>query len=51
MLFVFLALLEFALVNSFMRKSEKYEKLSNKYGTKKGIMKRRLKLFSIFDIL
>uniref|UniRef100_A0A914DWV4 Uncharacterized protein n=1 Tax=Acrobeloides nanus TaxID=290746 RepID=A0A914DWV4_9BILA len=35
MLFVFLALLEFALVNSFMRKSEKYEKLSNKYGTKK----------------
>ncbi|KAH7694067.1 Protein LGC-41 a, partial [Aphelenchoides avenae] len=31
MLFVFLALLEFALVNSYMRRSDKYEKLSNKY--------------------
>uniref|UniRef100_A0A1I7ZEZ5 Neur_chan_LBD domain-containing protein n=1 Tax=Steinernema glaseri TaxID=37863 RepID=A0A1I7ZEZ5_9BILA len=31
MLFVFCALLEFALVNSFMRKSEKYEKLSKKF--------------------
>uniref|UniRef100_A0A914C087 Uncharacterized protein n=1 Tax=Acrobeloides nanus TaxID=290746 RepID=A0A914C087_9BILA len=35
MLFVFLSLLEFALVNSYMRKSEKYEKLSNKYSADK----------------
>uniref|UniRef100_A0A7E4ZZF2 Gamma-aminobutyric acid receptor subunit beta n=1 Tax=Panagrellus redivivus TaxID=6233 RepID=A0A7E4ZZF2_PANRE len=35
MLFVFGALIEFALVNSLMRKSEKYEKLANKYKDKK----------------
>jgi hypothetical protein len=31
MLFVFLALVEFALVNSYMRRSEKYERLAGKY--------------------
>ncbi|TKR58654.1 hypothetical protein L596_030069 [Steinernema carpocapsae] len=36
MLFVFLALLEFALVNSFMRKSDKYEKLSKKFAAEKS---------------
>ncbi|KAI3413310.1 Neurotransmitter-gated ion-channel transmembrane region [Globodera pallida] len=30
MLFVFMALVEFALVNSYMRRSDKYEKLSNR---------------------
>ncbi|KAK0404964.1 hypothetical protein QR680_017727 [Steinernema hermaphroditum] len=36
MLFVFCALLEFALVNSFMRKSDKYEKLSKKFAADKN---------------
>lgn len=30
MLFVFLALLEFAIVNSYMRKSEKFEQMAKK---------------------
>lgn len=34
MIFVFGALIEFAFVNSYMRKSEKYEKLSTKYKDK-----------------
>jgi hypothetical protein len=37
MVFVFLALIEFAIVNNYMRKSEKFEKLSNKYSAEKGI--------------
>ena len=39
MLFVFGALIEFALVNSYMRKSEKYEKLASKYKDKKDTEK------------
>ena len=34
MIFVFLALVEYALVNSYMRRSEKYERLANKYKRK-----------------
>ena len=39
MLFVFGALIEFAMVNSYMRKSEKYEKLATKYKDKKDTEK------------
>uniref|UniRef100_A0A914DUN0 Uncharacterized protein n=1 Tax=Acrobeloides nanus TaxID=290746 RepID=A0A914DUN0_9BILA len=35
MVFVFLALIEFAIVNNYMRKSEKFEKLSSKYSAEK----------------
>lgn len=36
MVFVFLALIEFSIVNNYMRKSDKFEKLSNKYSASKG---------------
>ena len=39
MLFVFLALLEFAIVNSYMRKSEKFEQMAKKLQL--GIIKKR----------
>ncbi|KAE9549547.1 hypothetical protein FO519_007247 [Halicephalobus sp. NKZ332] len=49
MIFVFGALIEFAFVNSYMRKSEKYEKLSTKYKDKDEKLLHSPIIFSAFQ--